>query len=194
MELWGNVDAKEFGNMIHTTTKLNEDIIHKKYWLYLLQVSVAASYSNLLSTFLRLPPHLSALTKLCSQKSWALQQLKLKEKKLEPHFKLLSNKLTSECLKLLKTHSHTHTRTHTHTHAHTRAHTHTHTHAHTLTHTPKQLTTAQKWLWNPYVLTRRFTKKLTGDEGRNDCRNAENNFVFLVKSKKELEKESKNVE
>ena len=178
MELWGNVDAKDFGNMIHTTTKLNEDIIHKKYWLYLLQVSVAASYSNLLLTFLRLPPHLSGLPKLCSQKSWALQQLKLKEKKLEPHFKLLSNKLTSECLKLLKTHSHTHTRTH----------------AHTLTHTPKQLTTAQKWLWNPYVLTRRFTKKLTGDEKRNDCRNAENNFVFLVKRKKELEKESKNVE
>ena len=148
--------------MIHTTTKLNEDIIHKKYWLYLLQVSVAASYSNLLSTLLGLPPHLSGLTKLSSQKSWALQQLKLKEKKLEPHFKLLSNKLTSECLKLLKTHSHTHTHTHT----------------------PKQLTTAQKRFWNPYVLTRRFTKKLTGDEGRNDCRNTENNFVFLVKRKK----------
>ena len=138
MELWGNVDAKEFGNMIHTTTKLNEDIMHKKNWSYLLQVSVAASYSNLWSILRKLPPHLSGLTKLSSQKSWALQQLKLKEKKLEPHFKLLSNKLTSECLKLLKTHSHTHTRTHTHTHAHTRAHTHTHTHTRTHTHAHTQ--------------------------------------------------------
>ena len=70
-------------------------------------------------------------------------------------------------------------------------HTHTHTHTHTYT---QAIDYSAKAIVKPYVLTRRFTKKLTGDEGRNDCRNTENNFVFLVKRKKELEKESKNVE